>query len=171
MALTREKKQKIIEELEEKLRRQKSFIFIDFTGLKVKDFSDLRKKIKNEKGEVKVAKKTLLDLALKKSGFEINVKDLRGEIAVVFSFLDDVSLLKTLFQFSQNNPNLKILAGFFEKRFLGGEEIVNLAKLPGKRELLGKLVTIISSPLANFIYSLKFNLKGLVNILSTRAKS
>jgi len=171
MALTREQKQKIIEELEEKLGRQKSLIFIDFTGLKVKDFSDLRKKIKNEKGEVKVAKKTLLDLALKKSGFEINVKDLRGEIAVVFSFSDDISLLKTLFQLSQNNPNLKILAGFFEKRFLGGEEIINLAKLPGKRELFGKLVTIISSPLANFIYSLKFNLKGLVNILSTRAKS
>jgi ribosomal protein L10 len=34
MAITREKKRKILEQLKEKIEKQKIMIFIDFTGLK-----------------------------------------------------------------------------------------------------------------------------------------
>ena len=65
MALTKTQKQKIINDLKDKIARQKALLFIDFTGLKVKDISNLRKKLKAINSELKVAKKTLMKINLR----------------------------------------------------------------------------------------------------------
>lgn len=166
MALNREQKQKIIEYLKDKVDKQKVMIFFDFTGLKVKDFSELRKRMKKIQSQVKVAKKTLLDLAFRKAGLKVEIKNLRGEIALALGFQDEISPVKTIYQFSQEHPNLKILGGFFEGEVVPAEKIIELAKLPSKAELLARLTKTMSLPLSNFVYSLQFNLKGLIHILA-----
>ncbi len=166
MALTREKKQKIIEDLKEKIRRQKIMIFADFTGLKVKDLTSLRKKLKSQGDEIKVAKKTLMRIAFKENKLEIEPKKIAGEIALVFGYQDIVLPAKTLWQFSQENPNLKILGGILENKFIETEKIIELAKLPTKEELLTRLVSSISAPISNLINVLEGNIKGLINVLA-----
>src|SRR4030042_4366629 len=165
MAQTKEQKQKTIEDLKEKVDRQKSMVFIDFQGVKVKDLSNLRKKIKEVGGQLKVAKKTLINLALKNLGFKLE-KDLKGEIALIFAFEDSISPLKKTYQFSETNENLKILDGFFDGKFIEKEKVLTLAQLPNKEELLARLVGSISSPVSGFLNVLQGNLRGLVYILS-----
>jgi len=166
MALTREQKQKIIEDLKEKIAKQKAMILVDFTGLKVKDLSNLRKKLKAADNELKIAKKTLLELSLKRASLEIEMKKLKGEIALVFGYKEEVSPAKIVYQFSQENPNLKILGGFLENKFREAEEIIALAKLPTREELLTKLVDSISAPISNLMNVLQGNLRDLIYILS-----
>lgn len=172
MALTKEQKRKIIEALKEKIAKQKAMVFVDFTGLKVKDLSNLRKKLKGltkggaSNNEIKVAKKTLLNLALKKTLFEVELKKLQGEIAVVFGYKDELLPAKIVYQFSQENPNLKILGGFFENKFREAEEIIKLAQLPTKGELLERLLGSISAPISNLINVLQGNLRNLIYIIS-----
>ena len=170
MALTKEQKQKILDGLKEKIARQKVMILVDFTGLKVKDLSNLRKKIKAADGEIKVAKKTLLGLAVKGAGLEFEAKKLKGEIASVFGYKDEISLTKIIYQFASANPNLKILGGFLENQFRTAEEIITLAQLPTKEELLSGLVRSVSAPISNFINVLQGNIRNLVYIIS-RIKS
>jgi len=170
MALTKEQKQKILDGLKEKIARQKVMILVDFTGLKVKDLSNLRKKIKAADGEIKVAKKTLLGLAVKGAGLEFEAKKLKGEIASVFGYKDEISLTKIIYQFASANPNLKILGGFLENQFRTAEEIITLAQLPAKEELLAGLVRSVAAPISNFINVLQGNIKNLVYIIS-RIKS
>jgi len=166
MALTKEQKQKIIEDLDEKVARQKAMIFVDFTGLKVKDLSDLRKKLRAVNSELKVAKKTLLGLVFKKAGLEIETKKIKGEIALIFGYNDGLSLAKMIYQFAEANPNLKILGGFFEKKFQEAEEIITLAQLPTREELLAKLVGTIFAPVSNLVNVLQGNIRNLVYIFS-----
>lgn len=166
MPLTKEQKQKIVEDLKEKIVRQKAMIFVDFTGLKVKDLSNLRKKLRAINSELKVAKKTLLGLVLKKAGLEIEAKKIKGEIALIFGYNDGLSLAKMIYQFAEANPNLKILGGFFEKKFQEAEEIITLAQLPTREELLAKLVGTISAPVSNLVRVLQGNIKGLIYILT-----
>lgn len=170
MALTKQQKQKSLEALTDRIARQKALVFFDFTGLKVKDFSDFRKKMKREGNEIKVAKKTLLALVLKKAGLEFDVKKLKGEIALAFGFKDEISPAKLCYQFSLTNLNLKILGGFFEGKARAADEIIALAQIPSRDELLVKLLGSISSPISNFVYSLRYNLKGLVCALSAIKK-
>ena len=166
MPQTKEQKQKAIKDLEDRIKKQKAIVFVDFTGLKVKDFSDLRKKMKKANGEIKVAKKTLLQLAFKKAGINFDSKNLKGEVALVFGFKDEITPAKGIYQFSQTNQNLKILGGIFENQEIQAEKIIELAKLSSKEELLARAVWTLSSPLSNFVHALQFNLKGLTYLLS-----
>ncbi len=166
MPLTKAQKQKILDELKEKIAKQKVMIFADFTGLKVKDLSNLRKKIKAADGEIKVAKKTLLGLAAKSAGLEFETKKIKGEIASVFGYKDEISLAKIIYQFASANPNLKILGGFLENQFRTTEEIITLAQLPTKEELISRLARSVAAPISNFINVLQGNIKGLIYILA-----
>ncbi len=101
MALTKTQKQEVLEDLKEKIAKQKAVVFVDFTGLKVKALSDLRKKIKAAGDEIKIAKKTLFGIAFKKAGFEFDSKKLKGEIALVFGYKDEISPAKITNQFAK----------------------------------------------------------------------
>ncbi len=166
MALNKIQKQKIIEDLKEKIARQKIMIFVGFTGLKVKDLSNLRKKLKMENNELKVAKKTLMDIALRQMKSKFEPRKITGEIALIFGYSDIISPAKTAWQFCQEHPNLKILAGILENNFVSAEKIIELAKLPSREELLAKLVGTISAPISNFVNVLEWNIKGLINVLA-----
>ena len=114
MTVTREQKEKILQELKEQIAEQKAIILVGITGLKVKDIFDLRKKLKASGDNLKVAKKTLIEKALKESNLNFDKNAYKEEIALVFGFKDEIFPAKTAYQFSKENENLKILGGFFE---------------------------------------------------------
>ena len=73
MAITKEKKQEIVKDLTEKIGNQKSMVFIDYAGTSVQNLSILRKSLRAAGNELKIAKKTLIDLALKEKKIEADV--------------------------------------------------------------------------------------------------
>lgn len=166
MALTKVQKQKIIADLEDKINRSKSLVFANIQGLKVKDLSELRKKIKEGGGLLQVVKKTLLNLIFKKSDSGLNVKNLNGEVALIFSFQDEIKAAKTVYEFSKEKENLKIISGIFDRKYLEKEKVLEIAQLPAKEELLGKLVFSIKSPISNLVNVLQGNIKGLITVLA-----
>ena len=156
----------ILKRQNKKIKKQTTIIIVDFTGLKVVEAFDLRKQLKAVNAELKVAKKTLIQIALKNNNLDKNIREMNGEIALVFGYNDEILPAKVVYDFSKKNENLKILGGFFEKEFQGAEKFIELAKLPSKEELLGRLVGSISSPLTGFVRSLQYNIKGLVFALN-----
>jgi large subunit ribosomal protein L10 len=166
MALNKEQKQDIIKDLQENIDKQKSMVFVDFTGLKAKDILELKKGLKETDSVLKVCKKTLLNLALTAKKIAVNVKDLQGQIAVVFGFKDEIGPAKAIYQFTKENENLKILGGFIENEFQDTEYLTALAQLPSKQELLAKLVGSINSPVSKFANVLQGNIKGLLRVLA-----
>jgi large subunit ribosomal protein L10 len=167
MAKSKEKKKKILEDLKEKVKKQKMMVLVNFTGLKVKDFFELRKKLKSADSQIKVVKKTLLNLALKELSpdFAQKIDQFKDQIAIVFGFGDEILPAKILHQFSLENQNLKILAGYFEKKIREKEEIIALAQLPTKNEILASLIKNLSAPIYNFVNVLEGNIKGLISVL------
>lgn len=170
MAKTKEQKKKTLEDLKDKIKRQKTIIFVDFAGLKVEGMSDLRKRLKRVDGQLKVAKKTLISLALKDSGLKTEIDELKGEVGMVFGYKDEIAPAKVVYQFGQENVNLKILGGFFENEFKSAEDFISFAQLPSRQELLARLTGSISAPVSSFVRVLEGNLKGLVCALSAIKK-
>lgn len=166
MPKTKQEKQKILDQLREKVEKQKAIVLVSFRGLKTKDFSILRTKLKETGNELKVTKKTLLQLVFNEKGFQMDLKKIKDEIALVFGYQDEILPAKIVWQFSQENPNLKILGGFLENKFFDSEKVIEFAKLPTKEELLGKLVKTVSAPLENFVYVLKANLQNFIYLLT-----
>lgn len=169
MPLTRKQKQNAIEDLKEKINKQKSIVFVDFSGINSKQDFDLRGKLKKAGCLFKVVKKTLLKITFDKCKIPFCQKmkeDIPGQIALIFGFEEGNESPKITYEFSKKNKNLKILGGFFENNFKNAEEVIILAKLPSRQELLGKLTGTISAPLSNFVNVLRGNMKGLIYVLT-----
>jgi len=170
MPQTKEQKKKIVQELEEKIDKQKSMVFVSISGLKASEIFDLRKRLKQADCYLQVAKKTLLNIALKEKKLDFNIQDLAGELALIFGFGDEILPAKIAYNFSKENENLEILGGFFEDKIREAEEIISLGQIPSKQELLAKVVSSISSPVSGFVNALQGNIRNLVFTLSAIKK-
>jgi large subunit ribosomal protein L10 len=168
---TKEQKKKIIKDMVSKIKEAKSVVFSDFKGVKVKDLTELKKELRKEEIDFKVSKKTLINLAFKEAGIEVNTKAMEGQVAVSISSKDEVAPAKIISNFSKKNENLKILGGVLEKKVMNIEEVKSLAKLPGKEELLAKLVGTLQAPISGFVNVCAGNIRGLVQVIKSISES
>ena len=169
--LNKNQKGTIVKELEEKVTSQKVAIFSDFHGLPVSRQQELRRLLKKEDAEFKVAKKTLLQRAFAAAKVPFAHIDYKGELGVIFGFGDEVSPAKHLAKFAKANPDhLKIIGGVLGGREISREEVMALARLPGKQELLGQLVGVLVSPIRGLMNVLNGNQRKLVVALAQIAK-
>ncbi len=168
MALTKDQKKKIISDLKDKIGKQKSIVFVDFSKVNSKDIFTLRRKLKTAGCALKVAKKTLLGIAFGKDNdiWEKAKENIPGQLAVVFGIKDEIAPAKITEQFTKESENIKILGGIFESRFINKAEVIVLSKIPSREELLAKLVGSIFSPVSGLVNVLQRNIKGLVYVLS-----
>jgi len=167
MAVTKQKKEEVIAELVDLFKNSKSVVFSDYQGISVKDVQDLRRKLRENDSQFKVAKKTLIKLAAKDAGFsEIPEEALVGQVGVAFGMGDEIAAAKTLYDFSKSNDAVKLLSAFMEGKALTQAETIELAKIPGKDELLAKMVGSMKSPISGFhgvLYSLLRSFVGVVD--------
>lgn len=154
MALTKDQKKKVIKDLQDKLSKQKSMVFVDFAKVNSKDIFALRKELKEAGCNLKISKKTLLGLAFGKEKSEIWKKikeNASGQLAVAFGFEDELAPARLSNKFAKSHENLKILGGTFENEFISIEKVLSLASIPTRNELLGRLVGSLYSPVASFV--------------------
>ncbi|MFY9457661.1 MAG: 50S ribosomal protein L10 [Candidatus Spechtbacterales bacterium] len=166
MAISRQKKEEIIKDLEDKLKRHKSAVFVDYSGLDVAGMENIRGELRKEGIDIKVAKKTLLDLILKRLNISIDIKSLSGQVAIVLGYEDEMAPAKIISKFAKELEKLKILGGIFEKGFVGPEKVATLATIPSREELLSRMVGSMQAPMAGMVRVLSGNMRGLVQVLN-----
>lgn len=164
--LTRNQKVSVVKELAEKLAKQKITLFADFRGISVKSLSALRRLLKKEQAEFKVAKKTLLDRALAEAGITAKTKDLEGQMSMTLGYGDPAAPAKTLVKFSRRHETFKLLGGVLEGKFLTAVQVIALAKLPGREVLVSQLGGILQAPLQGLVRVLQGNIKNLMVVLT-----
>ncbi|MDD2274455.1 MAG: 50S ribosomal protein L10 [Candidatus Pacebacteria bacterium] len=166
MALTKEQKQDIVSNLEQSIEKQKSIVFVGFDGVDVKEITQFRELLKDGGSEMKVAKKSLMKIALKNKDIEFEPQELEGEVAMVFGYEDEIAPSKLSYDFSKKNEKIKILGGFLENKFYEINDVIKLAQLPNKEQLLGMLVGTLNAPTTNLVGVLSGNTRKLVYALS-----
>jgi len=164
--LTKQQKKEIIEELADKIKSQKGLVFSDFKGLKVVEIEDLRKDLRKEGIDYKIAKKTLIKLALEKAEKKVDMNQFKNSIALALGLEDPIMPAKIINNFTKKHKNLKILGGLMDDRFLTVKEVKELAMIPCKNELLSKLIYSLESPMGGLVNVLKGNIRNLIGVLS-----
>lgn len=166
LALSRDSKKKIVEELIEKLKDSKGIVLTNYKGLTVSQINKLRDELKEQRVEFKVTKNTLLEKAAKELEIEKMTMDLAGCTAIAFSDEDGVSPAKWLKEYVKKNKlALEIKSGLIEGKFFNSEKIMEIADLPSRDVLIAKAVGGIKAPINSFVFVLKGTLNGLVYTL------
>ncbi len=132
-------KEEIVNALAERLKSAKVIILTDYRGINVADVTKLRADLRNVNAEYKVIKNNVVKRALDKNGEEGLDELLSGPTAVMMGDEDYLEPTKVIYNFTKNNDFYKIKGGIIDGKVVTAEEIITLAKLPSKQELLSKL--------------------------------
>ena len=132
-------KEEIVNKLAEELKDAKLILLADYRGITVEDVTKLRKEVRETNAEYKVIKNNIVKRALDANG-ESGLDDLlEGPTAIITSKEDYLAPAKAIYNFTKDHDFYKIKGGIIEGKVMTAEEIITLAKLPSRQELLAKL--------------------------------
>ena len=132
-------KEKEVNELADKLKEAKMVLLTDYRGINVADVTKLRADLRPTAVEYKVIKNNIIRRALEVNGESGLNELLEGPTAIVYGTGDYLEPAKIIYNFSKDNDFYKIKGGIVEGKVMSAEELITLAKLPSRQELLGML--------------------------------
>ena len=154
MAISKEKKVGIYENIKKSLKNAQSVVFVNFHGLGVKETTDLRNKLREEKVNYFVAKKTLVKKALDELKPEGEMPQLDGELAIAYSE-DLTAPARGVYDFKKNHKDkIAILGGIFGGKFMDQVAMTEIAVIPSLHVLHGQFVNLINTPIQQLVIAL-----------------
>ncbi len=140
-------KAQMVEQLRERFESSPLVVLADFKGTSVKDLDRLRRACEAGGIGFQVVKNSLCYRAVQGTEKEKLADHFRGNIGVMFSNADPIGTARTLRDQLKGNEKITVKAGFFEGDVLDAKGVAAVADLPGREELLGKLLaTILAGP-------------------------
>ena len=132
-------KEQEVKELAAKLKEAKVVLLTDYRGITVSDVTKLRADLRETKSEYKVIKNNIIKRALDANGENELDSLLEGPTALVIGNEDYLEPSKVIYNFTKTNEYYKIKGGIIDGKVMTAEEIITLAKLPSRQELIAKL--------------------------------
>ena len=132
-------KQAKVEDLANELKEAKVVLLADYRGINVTDVTSLRAELRKVNAEYKVIKNNIVKRALDANGESELDEALEGPVAIVIGKEDYLEPSKVIYNFTKTHDFYKIKGGIIEGKVMTAEEIIILAKLPSRQELLAKL--------------------------------
>ncbi len=171
MALTKAKKNEVVEEVSTLLDSSKLTVMAAYTGTGVKQMQELRKQAREDGTKVKVIKNRLVIKALESNDKfkDIESTVLTGQILYAFNSEDEIAPAKALSNFAKTQPTLQFVGAITaEGTFIGPDEVKALASLPSKTQLIAGIINTLNSPVRGVVSGLQGNIHGILQALEAK---
>src|SRR3954451_25233535 len=168
--MQKEDKERVVEELTEKLRNSETMIVADYRGLTMPQIDDLRSKLVENGARFTVVKNTLTRRAAEAAGADALLALLEGPTAIAFVEADGgaVAVAKALADSARDTRVLEIRGGVMQGRVISGGDVDALAKLPPLDVLRGQVIGAVIAPLQSLIGLVNAPLQNLYGLIDAR---
>jgi len=163
-----EVKQKMLNELAEKIKNSTSGVLVDYCGITVEKDTKLRAELRKAGVEYTVVKNTYIKKAADLAGINGFDHVLEGMTALAISE-DPIAPSKVLYNFAKDNDYFKIKAGYIDGKVISAAEVKDLAEIPSKEGLICKVLGSLQSSLYGFAYVLQAKIDKEGGVPSTEA--
>ena len=150
-----EHKKPIVAEISEHIKDAQSVVLVTYSGITVEQDTALRKEMREAGIVYKVYKNTMMNFAFQGTDCEPLTKHLEGPNAVAICKEDATAPIRIIAKHAKNVKSLKLLAGIVEGGYYDEQRIQELAEVPSREVLLGRLFGSMQSPVANFARVIK----------------
>ena len=163
-----QKKIEMVEKLTQELSGCTVTVATDFSGMSVKAMAELRRHLKQQGIEYRVVKNTLAQRAAEAAGQPAIKEILEGPTGFAMGYGDPLAPVKLLVEYARTNRlPLQVRGVVLDGIVYKDQAARDLATLPSREELAGRLVGQLSSPLVRLVTVLNGPLQGLVNTLNS----
>jgi large subunit ribosomal protein L10 len=153
LGLNLEQKQAVVAEVSTQLAQAQAVILAEYRSLRVGEMTALRKKARTAGIYLRVLKNTLARRAVAETPFKGLSEKMVGPLAYGISS-DPVAAAKVLQEFAKEHEKFVIRAGAMPNVMMTPKEVAELARMPGRQELLAMLLGTMQAPIAKFVRTL-----------------
>jgi len=164
--MNKNEKEEIVSEVKDILNNSNAVYLTDYSGIAVEEINNLRNDFRNEGVKYKVFKNTLFNIALSEVGkYEKLSKHLVGMTGYAFTTDDPVAPAKIIKKFFDKTQKMSLKACYIEDQYYDGGQLVTLASLPTKSEVVASILSSINAPISGIIGSINTVMRDLVNVV------
>lgn len=160
----------IVSDVQEKLKKSPFLLIADYSGMQVKHFEELRKRLDGVGAELHVVKNSFIKRAIKDLGMPELDSSLTGQSAMVTGESDICAAAKVLKTFVAEFTKPPVKVGILDNAVLSAEQVQVLADLPSKEVLQGKLLGLLLAPASTFVRLLNEPASSLARVLKAKAE-
>ncbi len=164
--MNRSEKTKEIESLKARFVKSQLTILTEYKGLSVADITDLRRKLREKSGSLKVVKNRLAKIAAKDTNHEVLATHFKETVAMATCAADPTGPAKVLVEFAKTNEKLKIKVALLDGKIISQNEVKALADMPSKEQLIAMLLGSMQAPAQNLVRVLAQIPRQVVQVLS-----
>ncbi|CAA9465120.1 MAG: LSU ribosomal protein L10p (P0) [uncultured Solirubrobacteraceae bacterium] len=164
--MRRDEKAAVIEDVVARIEESEAIFAVDYRGMSVAQAAELRTRLRDADARFSVVKNTLTERAADQAGAEGLKPMLEGPTAMTFVKGDAALAAKTLSDFRRSTGGLVVFkGGWMNGSALTPEQVDEIAKLPSREVLYGRLVGMVASPLTGLAGALGGLIGGLARQL------
>ena len=164
--MDRAQKEKVVEELGQIFESSGVVVVAHYAGMTVAQMQDLRAKMREVGGSVRVAKNKLAKIALEgKPGSKMG--DLLTGMTVLAFSDDPVAAAKVTEAYAKGNDKFVILGGTMGGEVLDQAGVKTVASMPSREELIAQIVSCIGAPASSIAGAIGAPASNIAGILST----
>jgi large subunit ribosomal protein L10 len=170
MAVSRAEKEQELQDLSAVFQATETAIVVDYRGLNVPQVTELRRQLRSARASYRVVKNTLAKRAVAGTPFEAFTKQFVGPTALIYTGQDPVAVAKTITTFIKATPTLSVKAAVVQGRAVAPKQVDELASLPGREDLLAKLLFVMQAPMQQLVGVLAAAPRDFVTVLANYEK-
>lgn len=167
----RPEKSTIVDDIKLRLNAAPFLILIEYGGMNVIHFSELRKRLVAAGAQCSVVKNTFLKRALKDAGLVALDEHLTGQTALVTGDKDICAAAKAIKTFAAEFQKPTVRVGILDNDILSVDQIMVLASLPSKEALQSQLLGLLLMPATKLVRTLNEPGASLARVLAAKAKA
>ncbi len=164
MAITKQRKEEVLAEYQDWLKRSQAVILVEYTGAKMKDMDSIRAKIRETGGEFHVVKNTLARRVFTDNGMTLPEGYLEKSTAVPFAFTDPAATAKALSDATKGMEFVKVKGGFMAGQMLSQKQVKALAELPPLPVVRAQVLGVLQAPAGKLVRTIAEPARSLASV-------
>ena len=168
--MRKEQKTAVVDKLSGAFKKATIALVSEYRGMTVAETTEVRRKLRAVRGELKVAKNTLIRRAIKDTGYTSLEDKLGGPVGLIISTEDPVEIAKTVVGFKDLGEKFKLRGGVVDGQAVTVAEIQALATLPPKEVIVAQLLGLIQAPATHLVRLLNEPGSQLVRLIDAIGK-
>jgi len=165
LAISKERKEEVLRQYADWLKRSQAVVLVEYTGVKMKDLDNIRAKIRESGGEFHIVKNTLVRRAFANSGLELPKDYLVKSTAISFAFTDPASTAKALSDATKGSEFVKVKGGFMSGQLLNAAQVKALAEMPPLPVVRAQLLGVLQAPAGKLVRTIAEPARGLAAVI------
>ena len=158
----------IVDELLERVNGSPFLLVVDYTGMTVPEFSELRNRLSEAGSECHVGKNRYMRIAIEEAGLPSLGDDLKGQTAFVTGQEDVCGAAKVIKNFTKEFKKPEVKSGILDGDVLNASQVEALADLPSRDQLLAQLLAVINAPASQLVRTINEPGSALARVIKAK---